>query len=82
MGLATAMNLGADQPDKATARIGILMSLAIFSAPLMLGGLADRIGLKTAYSAVGVLLVITLGAALYAHRFNRQSRTESKPATM
>jgi len=73
MGLATALNLGAHQPDKASARIGIFMGTGIFIVPLFLGWLADRITLHIAYGLAGLLFGLTLVVILFANRQMEQS---------
>lgn len=45
------------QSDRANARTQLIGGLVLFSAPLFLGGLADHIGLVTAFS-VGPILVL------------------------
>lgn len=50
---AAAQNAGA-----ASARIGLSSGIALFVAPLTVGGLADHVGIRVAYSIVPALLTV------------------------
>lgn len=55
--LSVAIGLAADQSNKASARVSLGVGTALLTAPLLLGGLADRLGLQDAYGTVIVLIV-------------------------
>ncbi|MCA9982221.1 MAG: MFS transporter, partial [Anaerolineales bacterium] len=56
LALSTAVNIVPEQSNIASARAALGGGLAIFFAPLILGGLADQWGLQTAMTAVPLLL--------------------------
>lgn len=56
LSLATGLNIVPALPDLASARASLGAGLAILVAPICLGALADRLGLRLAYGAVPVLL--------------------------
>ena len=62
MGLAVGAAPG--QSDTASARVVIASGTAILTLPLLLGGLADWIGLWWAYSIVLPLLLVAMGLVL------------------
>ena len=66
--LSVALGLAPAQMNTASARVSLGVGLAIFAAPLALGGAADRLGLPTAYSLVAVLTVLALLMSLMANR--------------
>jgi predicted MFS family arabinose efflux permease len=68
LGLASAVAVAARQSERASARITLSSGLALLLAPLTVGGLADRVGLRAAYSVVPVLLVVALISTLLALR--------------
>ena len=72
LGLATNLGLAAASPDTASARVSLGGGLAILTAPLALGALADRTGLRTAYGAVPVMLglvaILVLAAGVHGRR--------------
>ena len=55
--LSVAIGLAADQSNKASARVSLGVGTALLTAPLLLGWLADRLGLQSAYGMVIVLMV-------------------------
>lgn len=58
--------------SRASARVPLASGTAILVNPLLLGALADGIGLETAYLIVPVLAVVTLALILFANRLNAQ----------
>ena len=56
--LALAVGTAANQTDVASARASLASGLAILCLPLLLGGLADHIGIGYAYGLVVVLLLL------------------------
>ena len=64
------------QTDLASARMSVSSGLAVLSLPLLLGALADRIGLASAYGVVVILLVLIGVGTLVIHysSFTTQKR--------
>ncbi len=66
LALATGLSLAPAQPDAASARLSLGAGLAILSAPLAVGALADHVGIGAAYGVVPILLggvgLLALGA--------------------
>ena len=54
--LSIAVGLTADQSNKASARVSLGVGTALLTAPLLLGWLADRVNLQSAYGIVIVLM--------------------------
>lgn len=75
LGLATASNIGEAQVDKASARISQATGLAILIVPLILGNLADQIGIFAAYGIVLGFLAVQPMVALFGLRVERLSKT-------
>jgi len=68
-GLAIALDTVTEfQADRASARISLAAGLAIFSAPLVLGALADQSTIKNAYGVVVALLMISFVTIAWANR--------------
>jgi hypothetical protein len=59
----------------ASARASLGVGVALLSAPLALGGLADRIGIETAYGIVILLAAIALVLIVFTRRLLNESRT-------
>lgn len=55
--LSLAMRAAGENTDIASARTTLASGSAIFALPLLLGGLADSVGIHAAYAVVPVLLV-------------------------
>jgi len=55
--LSIAVGLAADQSNKASARVSLGVGTALLTAPLLMGWLADRVSLQSAYGLVIVLMV-------------------------
>ncbi len=72
LALATGLGIAPESSDTTSARISLGAGLAIFVAPLSLGGLADHVGIRVAYGVVPLLLcaagVAALGALLLGRR--------------
>ena len=66
--LAVATGTAPLQLDAASARLSLGAGLAIFLAPFALGWAADNFGLQRAFTIVLVLLVMAVGATLFANR--------------
>lgn len=58
LGVALAIAASEGLPDRATARSGIAAGLAIGGGPFVLGGLADLVGVHSAFLLVPVLLAV------------------------
>jgi fucose permease len=64
LAMGLAVSTAPDQTDAASARVVIASGSAILTLPLLLGGLADWVGLWPAYGIVLPLLVIAAGLVL------------------
>ena len=71
--LSVAIGLAADQSNRASARISLGVGTALFTAPLLLGWLADRLSLQNAYSMVIVLMVVACAIVM-----NNRSRSDRR----
>jgi MFS family permease len=60
LSMATAMAAAADNAGVASARISLSSGIALFVAPLAVGGLADQVGIRVAYGIVPALLGVAL----------------------
>ncbi|MFN8456609.1 MAG: MFS transporter [Anaerolineae bacterium] len=58
--LATAISVVPQQVDQASARISMGSGIAIFMAPLLLGWVADQLGIQSAYGIVAVLALCAI----------------------
>jgi len=70
LGMATATGVAASMADTASARVSMGAGLAILTAPLLLGRVADLFGIQDAFGLVVVLLILAGGVALWALRFS------------
>lgn len=66
--LATALSVAPQQVDQASARIPMGSGLAIFISPLILGGVADQLGIHNAYGIVALLTLTAITLAVLANR--------------
>ena len=81
LGLALAIGVVTNnQTDAASSRISLMVGLAIFLAPQILGSLADQIGLTGAYGIVAVLLMSALLWTTYLIRRDIVLQKEQIPA--
>ena len=55
--LSISVGLAAEQTNQASARASLAVGIALLTAPLMLGWLADRLGIQNAYGMVIILLI-------------------------
>jgi fucose permease len=60
LAMSTALSLAPGNANIASSRITLASGSAIFSAPLVLGWLADQISIQSAYGVVVVLLIIAI----------------------
>jgi predicted MFS family arabinose efflux permease len=77
--LAVAMGAAGGNTDAASARLTLAGGVAIFALPLLLGGLADRVGLVAAFAIVAALIVTAGGVLWLAGRIEEPSAA-STPA--
>jgi predicted MFS family arabinose efflux permease len=66
--LAAALSVVPDQADAASARTSMAGGLAILIAPLVLGGIADHLGIQNAFGIVAMLAVIAAVVTFIANR--------------
>ncbi len=66
--LSTAISVAPQQVDQASARISMGSGLAILVAPLLLGWVADQLGIFNAYGIVAGLALIAIVVATAANR--------------
>ena len=57
LALSIAVGLAAEQSNQASARASLGVGVALLVAPLVLGGLADRFGIRNAYGIVIILIM-------------------------
>mgnify|MGYP005851557487 FL=1 len=80
--MAIAVGVGAAQTDAASARVTLGAGLAILIAPQTLGGVADQVDLKSAFSIVFGLLIVAAAVAVFANRLEaRHNRIPSASET-
>ena len=70
--LAVATSIAPQQIDAASARLSLGGGIAIFLAPFILGWAADNFGIQRAFTVVLVLLIMAVGATLFANRLAKQ----------
>jgi fucose permease len=68
LALAQALATAPGRSAAASARATLASATAIGTAPLLLGGLADHVGIDTAYTTVAVLVVLAVVASRVARR--------------
>jgi MFS family permease len=68
LSLARVVAAWPDRPDGAAARAGLASGVAIGVSPLVLAGLADLVGLRTAYLLVPCILVGLIVRSRWAYR--------------
>ena len=69
--LSAATGVAPRRADSASSRIALAAGIAIFTAPLVLGRVADTLGIQRAYSIIAVLVVLALAVASFAGRLDR-----------
>jgi fucose permease len=60
------------QADCASARISLGSGLSVIVVPFVLGAFADRVGLRSAFSIVAMLLLIMIIMVNFANRLNKR----------
>jgi len=68
LSLSAATSAAAGQANTASARISLAAGLAILTAPLALGGVADQVGIQDAYGLVIGLLAAAVAMVVWANR--------------
>jgi predicted MFS family arabinose efflux permease len=68
--LSIAIGLAQDQSNLASARISMGVGTALLTAPLLLGWLADRLSLQTAYGMVVVLMIVAFALVAGSRGFS------------
>lgn len=61
--LAAATGVSPRNADRASSRIALAAGIAIFTAPLLLGRLADTVGIQHAFGIIAVLVMLALATA-------------------
>ena len=82
LALAVTSNLAPAQANIASGRISFGSGFAILVAPQFLGGLADQIGIRSAYGIVAFLLAAAAVMAFYAMRRSRVESQEEQRITV
>lgn len=78
--LAMAMDVAGENSVQASARATLASGTAILALPLILGRLADAVGIRHAYSVVVFLLLgVFLITQLANHLANRRNRIDNRP---
>src|ERR671920_551480 len=75
LGVSAAISEAPGNTDAAAARLAIGGGGAMLVAPFVLGALADRVGIGTAFGIVVPMLLAALSLALFAGRRGRQAST-------
>jgi MFS family permease len=70
--ISLALGVVPEAANTATARVALVSGFSILLAPQVLGQVADRAGLQSAYGIVALILFLALGGALFAN--NRLAR--------
>lgn len=70
LAVATVTLTAGSLVSQASSRVPIASGMAILINPLILGALADTLGLETAYLIVPLLAVVTLVMILFANRLS------------
>ena len=80
--LIVALALGAapGQSNEAGARLTFASGTAILAAPLLLGALADAIGIRLAYGVVPIFILGALFASRLGSRLSQSARSGPRPA--
>jgi len=74
LAIGFAIDAAAPQAARANARIMIAVGLAILSMPILLGGLADRAGLRFAHLLVPALVLAGLCLFIASRQLQRSPR--------
>jgi MFS family permease len=81
LGVALAVGIAPQQADAASARTSLAGGVAVASAPLVLGWIADHAGIHSAYGIVIALLFLAVAMACLARRLAlRRPEPQAVPA--
>ncbi len=69
--LSAATGLSPHNADSASSRSALAGGVAIFTAPLLLGRVADTLGIQRAFGVIALLMVLALATAGVASRVHR-----------
>lgn len=72
--LSITMNTAPDRSNLVSARLSVGAGMAILTAPQVLGGVADQVGIRSAYGLVVVLFVLVIAAVSVARRGQNQDQ--------
>ncbi len=64
--LALTLETAPQQLDQASARASLASGISIIALPLLLGRIADRVGITPAFALVGVLTVLAATLLIFA----------------
>ena len=67
--MSIAVGLAKEKTNQASARITLAVGIALLTAPLVLGRLADSLGLQTAFGMVIVLMIAAIIVIISTNRF-------------
>ena len=70
--LSIAVGLAGERTNEASARASLAVGTALLTVPLLLGQLADHVGIQKAYGIVIVLLLMACAMAISNHRQARR----------
>lgn len=74
LALSIAVGLAADQSNQASARASLGVGIALLVSPLVLGGLADRFGMRQAYGIVVILILAAFVVILLNNRLLKSNK--------
>ncbi|ATL25729.1 MFS transporter [Streptomyces formicae] len=78
--LSLAIEVAPDQSDRITARVYLTASTAIMCAPLLLGALSDRIGVRPAFGVTALLIAVAALLVLLDRAPRTPPSTTPRPA--
>ena len=73
--MSIAVGLAGKKTNQASARVTLAVGIALLTAPLVLGRLADSLGLQTAFGMVIVLMITALMVVILNNRFLLQKQS-------
>jgi fucose permease len=77
--MSTAVGTAPQQSNVASARVSLGTGMAILSAPLILGWIADQVSLQNAYGMVALLLMMAIAIVFFAGRTTGSQGVSSCP---
>lgn len=73
--MSIAVGLAGKKTNQASARVTLAVGIALLTAPLVLGRLADSLGLQTAFGMVIVLMIAAIIVVILNNRFLLQKQS-------